>query len=119
MSNSRKSGSELPGPRVHDLSTSPAEGTSRRAFLKSGAGVAAGGAAAHVLPERALAQPAGTAERNPDVRRLQRQRRILLKGGIVLTLDRQIGDFARADLLIEDGKISAVRPDIRSEEHTV
>jgi 5-methylthioadenosine/S-adenosylhomocysteine deaminase len=39
-------------------------------------------------------------------------RRILLKGGLVLSLDRQVGDFARADVLIEDGKIREVRPDI-------
>jgi len=44
--------------------------------------------------------------------RLQGERRILLKGGVVLTLDRQVGDFARADVLIENGKISTVRPDI-------
>src|SRR5262249_48057788 len=30
----------------------------------------------------------------------------------VLSLDRQIGDFARADVLIEDGKIRELRPDI-------
>jgi 5-methylthioadenosine/S-adenosylhomocysteine deaminase len=30
----------------------------------------------------------------------------------VLSLDRQVGDFARADVLIEDGKIREVRPDI-------
>ena len=36
---------------------------------------------------------------------LQGARRILIKGGIVLTLDRQIGDFAQADVLIEDGRI--------------
>ena len=43
---------------------------------------------------------------------MQGQRRILLKGGVVLTLDRQVGDFAQADVLIEDGKIREVRPDI-------
>jgi hypothetical protein len=31
------------------------------------------------------------------VERLQRARRILLRGGIVLTLDRQIGDFASGE----------------------
>jgi cytosine/adenosine deaminase-related metal-dependent hydrolase len=30
----------------------------------------------------------------------------------VLSLDRQVGDFARADVLIEDGKIREVRPNI-------
>ena len=36
------------------------DGTSRRAFLRSGAGLAAGGAAAQALPQGALAQPAAT-----------------------------------------------------------
>jgi 5-methylthioadenosine/S-adenosylhomocysteine deaminase len=81
---------------------------SRRTFLKSGAALAAGGVAVQVLPERATAQGVG----DPDLARLQGQRRILLKGGVVLTLDRQIGDFAQADVLIEDGKIREVRPNI-------
>jgi hypothetical protein len=54
----------------------------------------------------------GTAGNGAELDRLQRQRRILLKGGIVLTLDRRVGDFAKADVLIEDGRIGDVRPDI-------
>jgi 5-methylthioadenosine/S-adenosylhomocysteine deaminase len=81
---------------------------SRRALLKSGAAVVAGATVAQVLPEASLAQSAG----DPDLARVQGERRILLKGGVVLTLDRQVGDFARADVLIEDGKIRAVGPDI-------
>jgi cytosine/adenosine deaminase-related metal-dependent hydrolase len=88
----------------------PAAAPSRRAFLKSGAGLVAGGAAAQMLPQRALAQSAGAAD--AELARLQGLGRILLKGGVVLTLDRQIGDFARGDVLIEDGKIREVRPNI-------
>jgi 5-methylthioadenosine/S-adenosylhomocysteine deaminase len=80
--------------------------TSRRKFLQSGAGILAAGAAA--LPGAALAQGAADAE----LGRLQGARRILLKGGVVLSLDRRVGDFARADVLIEDGKIRELRPDI-------
>ena len=54
----------------------------------------------------------GAAGADPELGRLQAQRRILLKGGVVLTLDRQVGDFAQADVLIEDGKIREVRPNI-------
>jgi hypothetical protein len=75
---------------------------------KGSAGLVAGGAATQVLPERAIAQGAADAE----LARLQRERRIVLKGGVVLTLDRRVGDFAEADVLIEDGKIREVRPDI-------
>ena len=88
----------------------PAAAPSRRAFLKSGAGLVAGGAAAQMLPERALAQGSGPVD--AELARLQGQRRILLKGGVVLTLDRQLGDFARGDVLIEDGRIREVRPNI-------
>jgi 5-methylthioadenosine/S-adenosylhomocysteine deaminase len=84
--------------------------TSRRGFLQSSAGVLAAGTA--VLPGAALAQGAGAPAADAELGRLQGARRILLKGGLVLSLDRQIGDFARADVLIEDGKIREVRPDI-------
>src|SRR5438132_9615928 len=93
-----------------EAAIAPAAAPSRRAFLKSGAGLVAGGAAAQMLPERALAQATGTAD--AELARLQGQRRILLKGGVVLTLDRQVGDFAQGDVLIEDGKIREVRPSI-------
>ena len=84
------------------------EQASRRTFLKAGVGLAAGGAAAQALPTVALAQGGPDTE----LSRLQGQRRILLKGGVVLTLDRQVGDFTQADVLIEDGKIREIRPNI-------
>jgi 5-methylthioadenosine/S-adenosylhomocysteine deaminase len=88
-----------------------ASSSSRRHFLRSGAGLVAGGAAAQMLPG-AWAQGARSEQPGAELARLQGERRILLKGGVVLTLDRQVGDFARADVLIENGKISTVRPDI-------
>lgn len=42
--------------------------------------------------------------------------KILLKNGIVLTLDKKIGNFHRADVLIEGTKISAVSPNINVED---
>jgi 5-methylthioadenosine/S-adenosylhomocysteine deaminase len=39
-------------------------------------------------------------------------RAILIKGGCVLTLDRAVGDFEQADVLVEGDKVSAVRPNI-------
>jgi 5-methylthioadenosine/S-adenosylhomocysteine deaminase len=90
---------------------SPVRAVSRRGFLQSSAGLGASGAAVHLLPRSAIAQGAA-AEQDAELTRLQGQQRILLKGGVVLTLDRQVGDFAEADVLIEGGKISAVRPNI-------
>jgi 5-methylthioadenosine/S-adenosylhomocysteine deaminase len=81
---------------------------SRRALLASGAAFTASAAAAQILPRQARAQDTG----DGLLARVQGERRILLKGGVVLTLDGQVGDFARADVLIEDGKIREVQPDI-------
>jgi 5-methylthioadenosine/S-adenosylhomocysteine deaminase len=102
---------ETPEARGYAEDAVPAAQSSRRGFLKAGAGLAAGGAAAQMSP-RALAQGAVATDADAELRRLQTQRRILIKGGVVLTLDRRIGDFAQADVLIEDGKIREVRPNI-------
>lgn len=40
----------------------------------------------------------------------------LLKNGIVLTLDKKIGNFHRADVLIEGTKIAAISPNINAED---
>jgi 5-methylthioadenosine/S-adenosylhomocysteine deaminase len=90
-----------------------ANGASRRSVLKAGAGLLAGGGAANGMPASAQAQ-----DTDPELARLQRGRRILLQGGIVLTLDRQLGDFAQADVLIEDGRIRELRPAIAASEDT-
>src|SRR5262245_49097190 len=87
------------------------EPTSRRGFLAAGAALAAAGAAAPTLTTPVRAQSG-----DPELARVQAQRRILLKGGVVLSLDRQVGDFAQADVLIEDGKIREVRPNITVSE---
>ncbi|MGH8873297.1 MAG: amidohydrolase family protein [Acidimicrobiia bacterium] len=39
--------------------------------------------------------------------------RTLLEGGCVLSLDRKVGNFHRADVLIEGSRIAAVGPDLR------
>ena len=38
--------------------------------------------------------------------------RTLIRGGVVLSLDPDVGDFEQADVLIEGNKIVAVQPDI-------
>ena len=55
---------------------------------------------------------------HPDARDLQnlvgdgRRRRILLKGGVVLSLDPQVGDFEKADVLIDGKTIAQIAPNI-------
>src|SRR5262249_13656328 len=70
-------------------------GIGRREFLTAaGASLAAG-----VLAPASVAQPART----------------LIKGGVVLSFDRGIGDFENADVLIEGSRIVAVRPNISAD----
>jgi 5-methylthioadenosine/S-adenosylhomocysteine deaminase len=83
----------------------PRNRTSRRALLQSSAGLLA---AAAGMPGGALAQ----SEADQNLSRPMGARRILIKGAVVLTLDRQAGDFAKADILIEDGKLAEIAPDI-------
>ncbi len=45
--------------------------------------------------------------------------RTLLKGGVVLTFDPAIGDFERADVLIEGRRIAAVQPNISATANTI
>jgi len=80
----------------------------RRDLLQDLRGALALGAGAGLFSSEAAAQGAG----NPELRRLEGARRIVLRGGVVLTLDPKIGDFVRADVLIEDGKIREIAPDI-------
>ena len=71
-----------------NASLTPAAGPlSRRGFLQSGAGLAATGVAVQMLPRSAAAQGADSISSDPELTRLQAQQRILLKGGVVLTLD--------------------------------
>src|SRR5262249_41034435 len=56
--------------------------------------------------------PSNAAAQDAELARVQGARRVLLQGGVVLTLDRQVGDFAQADVLIEGGKIRDVRPNV-------
>jgi cytosine/adenosine deaminase-related metal-dependent hydrolase len=92
----------------------PCNRASRRRFLRSSAGLL-GSAAAAGLPSGALAQGAA----DQDVTRLMGARRILIKGAVVLTLDRAVGDFAKADILIENDRIREVRPDIAASDAAV
>jgi len=85
--------------------------SSRRSFLKSSAGFAALGATAPFAPHIAQAQEAPIIPA-PDLARLRSAQRIIIKDAAILTLDPQIGDFAKADLLIEDGKIRAIQPNL-------
>src|SRR4051812_37290189 len=86
--------------------------STRRRFLQSSAAALAGTAAQATPPASSVAFAQGAGTTDAELARLLSPGRILIKGGVVLTLDRQIGDFAQADVLIEGGKIREVRPAI-------
>ncbi|MFJ2988055.1 amidohydrolase family protein [Collimonas sp. NPDC087041] len=45
----------------------------------------------------------------------QSARRLLIKGGTIVSMDAEVGNFAKGDLLIEGDKIVAIGPDISAE----
>ena len=84
----------------------PRAGVSRRQFLCT----TAAGVAATPLMAAATSGEAEAAKRPAQC--TQAGRPILIKGGCVLSLDKDIGDFEKADVLVEGKKISAVKPNI-------
>jgi 5-methylthioadenosine/S-adenosylhomocysteine deaminase len=85
------------------------DSSSRRAFMKNSVAFALGAAASSTITVPAAAQlsspPSGLG-------RLQSSSRILIKNAVIISMDKQTGDFANADILLEGNKIREVRPDI-------
>jgi 5-methylthioadenosine/S-adenosylhomocysteine deaminase len=80
----------------------PRSGVSRRQFLCT--------TAVATVAAPAIASVIGTGEAQAAPKPAGRP--ILLKGGCVLSLDKAVGDFEQADVLIEGSRISAVKPGI-------
>jgi cytosine/adenosine deaminase-related metal-dependent hydrolase len=90
---------------------------SRRKFLlSSGAGVVAGAMAAQSPSGPIFAADRGVEEIDPSN---LHGRSILLKGGVVLSLDPDIGDFDSADVLIEGSKIVSIQPNLTVEAEVI
>jgi cytosine/adenosine deaminase-related metal-dependent hydrolase len=85
---------------------------SRRDFLKA---TAASGAAAAALNLFA-ARPAAAGGDDPPEDHGRRRRRYIIRGGAVMSLDPQVGDFPQADVLVEGKKILAVGPNLHAGE---
>src|SRR5688572_26733555 len=95
---------------VTDDTIAGQDGT-RRTFLKQSlAGLAAGAAMATAGADN----QARAHDDDDDDHHGPRSRRILIKGGVVLSMDPAIGDFAKADVLVDGKKIVAVRPNIKA-----
>ena len=89
------------GTSCYCSTCNPSTPVSRRQFLCTSAATA-------VAASAVVGAVGGTA----NAQQPAPGRPILIKGGCVLSLDRAVGDFERADVLIEGGKISAVRPNV-------
>jgi len=106
--------------------SSPGSQSSRRTFIRTGAAGLAGTtlAAAGCRTTAGTSSPQSAAPlggvRSATPAQLQnlvgdgRKRRILLRGGVVLSLDPKVGDFASADVLIDGTKIAAVGPNLQA-----
>ena len=64
-----------------------------------------------MAPTAAFAASSAREDNNPN--------RLLLRDGIVLTMDEAVGDFDRADVLVEGGKIVAVGPNLQAARQVV
>ena len=88
----------------------------RRTFLRSTVGgIAAGTLATSGLADTALAQD-WKSDRGGD---RNKGRRVLLKGGTILSMDPAVGDFLKGDVLIDGSRISAIDKSISSRGATV
>lgn len=99
---------------VTDDTVAGQDGT-RRTFLKQSlAGLAAGAAMAAVGGENQARAHGRDDDDDDDDRHGPHSKRILIKDGVVLSMDPAVGDFAKADVLIDGKKIVAVRPNIKA-----
>src|SRR5205823_4703917 len=94
-------------PRMSRHPSSTHGGPSRRDFLKIGAAGLAAAVPGQLAGLRSATQG--------DIQGLigdGRRRRILLRGGVVLSLDPRVGDLEKADVLIDGKTIAQVAPTI-------
>jgi 5-methylthioadenosine/S-adenosylhomocysteine deaminase len=83
---------------------------SRRNFLKGAAATGAALAGLNLFAPRPARADAG----DPPEDSGKNGRRYVIRGGSVMSMDPQVGDFARADVLVEGKKILAVGPNLHA-----
>src|SRR3954468_23644556 len=79
---------------------------SRRKFMKSAAATGAAASALNLFAPR----PARADDPPPDMGRPGR--RFIIRNGAVMSMDPQVGDFPRADVLVDGKKILAIGPNL-------
>jgi len=90
------------GKKDDTASVEPRDPDRRNLLLAS---LLAGAAGLSAVPAQAAAAPL-------DIRKLQKAKRYVVKNAIILTVDSTLGDFEKADMLIENGKIKAIAPSL-------
>jgi 5-methylthioadenosine/S-adenosylhomocysteine deaminase len=95
-------------PQDHDASLSD----SRRDFLKASAATAVAAAGMNFLTAPPAAADPG--DSGPPAGAGQPGRRYIIRGGYVMSMDPQVGDFAPGDVLVDGGKIVAVGPNLQA-----
>jgi len=120
-----KSGKDAPPAQEGKTTTNTANAksreNSRRNFLKEGAALAAGTAAGRLLPSQLVVR-----DQSPDAGLLGRLvkanasgQHIILRDGIIYTVDWHSGDFEKGDVLIQGKKIVAVGPNLEAPKSAV
>ncbi|HET6285364.1 MAG TPA: amidohydrolase family protein [Amycolatopsis sp.] len=92
----------------------PAPRTGRRDFLKTATVAAAGTSFLAAGPAAADSDAEASADGRPPKDSGQPGRRYVIRGGAVMSMDQNVGNFATADVLVEGGKIVEIRPGIRA-----
>jgi 5-methylthioadenosine/S-adenosylhomocysteine deaminase len=84
--------------------------SSRRDFLKTTAATGVAAAGLNLF----AARPAAADRSHPPEDHGRKGRRYIIRGGAVMSMDPQVGDFAEADVLVEGKKIVAVGPNLKA-----
>ena len=85
--------------------------SSRRTFLKASAATGFAATGVNLLSQPAEARNGGD---RPPRDSGRRGRRYIIRGGHVMSMDPAVGDFVKADVLVDGKKIVAVRPNIHA-----
>jgi cytosine/adenosine deaminase-related metal-dependent hydrolase len=103
-------------PQDHTDSDADSPGGSRRDFLKTSAALGVGAAGLGLFAGRPAA--AHDDDRDDDHPRDggRHGRRYIIRGGHVMSMDPNVGDFEKADVLVIGKKIRAVRPNIHASD---
>jgi hypothetical protein len=83
---------------------------SRRNFLKGAVGTGVAAAGLNLFAPRAVRADDG----DPPIDSGRPGRRYVIRGGSVMSLDPQVGDFSQADVLVEGKNILAVGPNLHA-----